>query len=169
MAEHFEPSETAIKMPDSVDGVWRWLRRMPGEYHRVRVVVEKVGGFVGGGPPCPLCHQPKNRSPGSAMFNFGMGYGSILGMLTAMDVPFEEVTPQRWQGAFGVEPMGKGGDQAEHKRRLKELAQSLFPSLKVTLATADALLLAEFARRQAEGWPEGTGAKKVKRVGRGLR
>lgn len=76
----------------------------------------------------------------ASSFKFGRSYGFLRGCLIASGIPFEEVTPQKWQKALGC--LSKG-DKNTTKRR----AQQLFPSLKITHATADALLLAEYARR----------------------
>ena len=73
-------------------------------------------------------------------FTFGNGFGHLEMALTAAGIPFERVTPQKWQKALGC--LTKG-DKNVSKRR----AQELFPQMKVTHATADALLIAEFGRR----------------------
>jgi Holliday junction resolvasome RuvABC endonuclease subunit len=74
-------------------------------------------------------------------FTFGKSYGFLRGILTATGIPFDEVSPQKWQKAMGC--MTKG-----NKNVSKAKAQQLFPHLKVTHAIADALLLAEYARRE---------------------
>jgi Holliday junction resolvasome RuvABC endonuclease subunit len=74
-------------------------------------------------------------------FTFGKSYGFLRGILTATGIPFDEVSPQKWQKAMGCM---SGGD----KNKTKQKAQQLFPHLKVTHAIADALLLAEYARRE---------------------
>ncbi len=73
-------------------------------------------------------------------FTFGQGFGHLEMALTAAGIPFERVSPQRWQKAMGC--MTKG-DKNVSKRR----AQELFPQMKITHATADALLIAEYGRR----------------------
>jgi hypothetical protein len=77
-------------------------------------------------------------------FSFGRGYGTLRMALIAVGIPFEEVTPQKWQQAMQCRTRG---DKNVTKRR----AQELFPGLKVTHATADALLLAEYCRRSQTG------------------
>ena len=74
-------------------------------------------------------------------FTFGNGFGHLEMALTAAGIPFERVSPQRWQKAMGC--MTKG-DKNVSKRR----AQELFPAMKVTHATADALLIARYGRNQ---------------------
>lgn len=104
--------------------------------------LEKVGGFIQG-----------NAAPGSAMFRFGASYGALRMALTAAGYSWDEVTPQKWQKALGVTPRAKGEVKGAHKNRLKALAQRLFPGVKVTLGTCDALLLAEYCRRSHQGRP----------------
>jgi crossover junction endodeoxyribonuclease RuvC len=73
-------------------------------------------------------------------FTFGRGYGCIRGCLVTLGIPFVEVAPVKWQKAMGCLSRG---DKNVTKRR----AQQLFPHLKVTHATADALLLATYCAR----------------------
>ena len=80
----------------------------------------------------------------TSAFTFGQGYGALLMLLTCKGIPFEQVTPQKWQKAMGC--MSKG-DKNVTKRR----AQELFPNLKITHATADALLIGEYGRRLRAG------------------
>lgn len=128
----------AVPMPESDRDLWDWFRWfMPGM--KPFALVEKVGGYIGGNPV-----------PGSAMFNFGTNYGKLLMALTAAGIPFETVTPQRWQKGLSIPPRKKGEGKTAWKNRLKVVAQRLFPDVKVTLATADALLIAEHCRRSRE-------------------
>ena len=76
----------------------------------------------------------------TSCFNFGKQYGGLLMLLTCFRIPFEKITPVRWQRALGCL---SGGD----KNVTKSKAQELFPDLKITHAIADALLIAEFGRR----------------------
>ena len=76
----------------------------------------------------------------TSAFTFGKGYGGLRMALTAAGIPFDEVTPQRWQKAMQCLT---GGDKNISKRR----AQQLFPQVKVTHAIADALIIAEYCRR----------------------
>jgi len=74
-------------------------------------------------------------------FTFGQSYGALEMLLTACNVPFERITPRKWQDAMKCRT---GGDKNISKQR----AQELFPTMKITHANADALLLAELAFRQ---------------------
>jgi len=75
-------------------------------------------------------------------FTFGRGVGQLEASCYALGIAVEWVLPRKWQGALGCLT---AGDKNVSKRR----AQELFPTLRVTHATADALLIAEFGRRQA--------------------
>jgi len=82
---------------------------------------------------------PKRGSIGN--FKLGRHYGMLQASLTAFGIDFVEVTPQKWQKALGCLTGG-------NKNVTKKKAQELFPDVKVTHAIADALLLAEYARRK---------------------
>jgi len=102
--------------------VWAWLASQ-----RIRFATfEKVSAM------------PKQGV--SSTFKFGTSFGFCQGMLVAAGIRFEFVTPQKWQKALDCR---SGGDKNITKGR----AQALFPGVKVIHANADALLLAEFARR----------------------
>jgi len=74
----------------------------------------------------------------SSTFKLGANYGYWRGVLQGLRIPFREVTPQKWQRAVLVPGKLQG---PERKRALKQVAQERFPQLKVTLKTADALLM----------------------------
>ena len=77
----------------------------------------------------------------SGAFTFGQGYGQLTMALTAAQIPFDKVSPIKWQNALGCR---SGGDKNITKRK----AQDLFPNAeRITHAVADAILLAEYARR----------------------
>lgn len=77
-------------------------------------------------------------------FTFGDSTGFLRGLLTAHEIPFEKVSPQKWQKAMGCMSAGD-------KNVTKQAAQRLFPREKITHANADALLLAEYCRRMRTG------------------
>ncbi len=126
---------SAVPMPVTEVDVWEWFSRWAGSTE-VFAVVEKVGGFVAGNP-----------TPGSAMFKFGRNVGLLVGCLVAAGIPFEEVTPQKWQKEFALKRT-PAETKRQYKNRAKGIAQKLFPGSDVTLPTADAILIAEYARRK---------------------
>lgn len=77
----------------------------------------------------------------SSTFKFGRSYGFLRACLFAAGIPIHDVAPGVWQRALGCL---SGGD----KNITKAKAQELFPMLeRITHATADALLIAEYGRR----------------------
>lgn len=56
------------------------------------------------------------------------------------------VDPKTWQSAIGMK-RAKGEEKTPWKNRLKDMSGELFPNQKVTLATADALLIYHAAAR----------------------
>ena len=92
-----------------------------------------------------LVHSMPKQGVASA-FNFGRGLGLWIGILAALGIPYDLVTPQRWKGVM-MDGMGKEKDAA----RLR--AMQLFPfesdqlALKKHHGRAEALLIAEYRRR----------------------
>lgn len=76
----------------------------------------------------------------SSTFKFGKYTGFLLGVLTTLEIPYEEITPQTWQKYLHC--LSKGD-----KNVTKSKAQQLFPDLKWTHNTADSVLIAEYGRR----------------------
>lgn len=101
-------------------------RTQPGRLWLIYAFIEKVHAM------------PKQGV--SSTFKFGKQYGFILGLLTAYKIPYEFVTPHKWQKDMGC--LSKGD-----KNITKAAAQRLFPQQKVIHATADAILIAEYGRR----------------------
>ena len=96
-------------------------------------VLEEVSGFAG------------KAQPGSAMFRFGEHFGFIKGVIQALEIRLVLVRPQVWQKGFGLGTASACASKTEWKNKLKAEAQRRFPQLKVTLKTADALLILEWA------------------------
>jgi len=92
-----------------------------------------------------MCHIEKVHSMPkqgvSTTFAFGKNFGWYHGVLDALKIPYDLITPQRWQKSMGCR---SGGDKNVTKRR----AQQLFPQTLIIHAIADALLIAENLRRK---------------------
>lgn len=82
-------------------------------------------------------------------FNFGENFGLIQGLLIACDIPYELVTPQKWKKEFQV---------TSDKNTSISVCKRLFPDVCLRKSErcrkdhdgmAEALLLAEYARRKA--------------------
>lgn len=116
------------KMPATEADVLSWLRAhsQPGD----RAMLELVRA------------SPQMGVVSS--FTFGRGYGGLRMALIACGMPFDEVTPVKWQTTMQCRSRG---DKNVTKRR----AQELFPKIVITHAVADALLIAEYCRRKHEG------------------
>ena len=99
-----------------------WRAQGPG-----KAIIEKVGTYM-----------PGNSGP--AACTFARHCGALEMALIAAGYSWTDVTPQKWQKHYGSLPKEK----AERKRALKEIAQRLYPDIKVTLVNADALLLLRY-------------------------
>ena len=103
---------------------------------------------------CKCVLEKVNAMPGQgvvSMFNFGMNFGFIQGVLKAYEIPYELVTPQKWKKEFSC---------TSDKNTSIEVCKRLFPgvNLKATErckkdhdGIAEALLIAEYGRRHYNG------------------
>lgn len=140
------------------DGVV-WLRAMPDteiELYEIlrketicRAVIEKVSGWQGGNRRKGGGEAAHGGAPGSHMFTFGESYGICKGIMTAVGliegITRDTVAPQTWQKEFDIP---KGMEYSARKRFCRDLAQEIYPGVKVTLKTADALLIATYCARR---------------------
>lgn len=127
---------SVVNMPDTAMDVIAYFREqsMPGDI----CYMEEVHGMPG--------------QSGTAMFNFGKNFGVLVAAVLAAGVRLVLVRPQQWQKLFSVGSVNITTSHAEkkreHKRKLKERAQQLFPDKKVTLINSDALLILYYAKRK---------------------
>ena len=118
----------AFKCPETVFDQSQLVQWHRWESRKTMCVIEKVHSM------------PKQGV--KSMFTFGKNFGQWLGILSAFEIPYIEVQPKKWQAYYGAMPK----DKKTRKNQLKHLAQSLYPSDKVTLYTADAILMAHYCR-----------------------
>ena len=86
----------------------------------------------------------------ASAFKFGQAYGMQQAMVAILGWRYELIRPQEWQAQMRCRKNKKTKD----KNVTKSAAQQLFPDIKVMHRNADALLLAELARRigKERGW-----------------
>jgi len=96
-------------------------------------VVEDVPAFVA------------SATSNASSFKLGYNFGFLVGALRAKLFPVELVKPRDWQkGMRGLKPkMG----YTDRKRTIKDNAARLYPNLKVTNATADAVMILDWKVR----------------------
>ena len=82
----------------------------------------------------------------SSAFKFGTNFGTWLGICAANKLKVEFISPIVWMKTYR-EHIVYGDipkDKSERKRHLKLLAISYFKDARVTLKTADAILIAKY-------------------------
>lgn len=108
-------------------------------------------------------NQQAMPSQGSASgFKTGLGFGVLLGALAALHIPIEVVSARTWKKSMGLTSAGttKEEKRAHTKQQSIQTAQRLFPAVDLRASSrckiphdgkAEALLLAEYARRRFNG------------------
>jgi hypothetical protein len=123
----------AAVMPEDVREIMDYL----GEWEPSHVFLEKAQAM------------PKNGAV--SMFNYGMGYGILRGVLLTMAIPHTLVPPGTW-----TRMMHAGASGKEAKKKSLEVARRLFPTADLRKPVSgkkphegivDALLIAEYGRR----------------------
>ena len=92
-----------VEMRDQLNRL-RWL----GECH---AVIERA--------------QSMGRESGSAMLRYGRDYGILLGLCTALEIPYETVPPATWHRAL------VGGSVGDPKGRTLLTVRQLLPHLEL--------------------------------------
>ena len=78
-----------------------------------------------------------------SIWKFAENYGTWLGIAGAYEIDLMTVSPQMWMKYFETPKL----DKIRRKRYLRDKARSMYPKLKkVTLKTADAILIASYAK-----------------------
>ena len=116
---------TAIKMPEGMTGLCDKLRELAANGY-TSAIVERVGTYV-----------PGNSGPAAASFARHCGQLDAAIYLNGIAI-IANPTPGQWMKRIGVP---RFEEKPDRKRWLKEWAQRRFPSLTVTLVTADALAM----------------------------
>jgi hypothetical protein len=128
----------------TMDGIVRFACPTPNAHSEILQLLHREGDA-----PLFAALERVWSSPGwghAGAFTFGVSYGALLMALTASRVPHINVIPRTWQKSFSIS-YPKGATATVKKNITKARAQELFPATRVTHAIADALLLAEYARR----------------------
>ena len=118
--------DNANKMADLIQTVIHNLKTDGITKSNITAVIENVHAFPTDGR--------------SSAFKFGRNFGMWLGIFASNKLNVVQVNPYTWMKSFGDMPKAK----QERKKYLKELAKSLFPDARVTLKTADAILMAKY-------------------------
>jgi crossover junction endodeoxyribonuclease RuvC len=111
---------------------------------KVMVTIEKVQAMPGGG----------ERTMGAtSAFNFGMGYGLWLGILAALELPYQTVHPATWKAKVMA-------GCSKEKDASRQIAMQHYPLAAKYLTSkkdhgrADALMIARWAWVTYGGHPE---------------
>lgn len=123
-------------MPSTMTEIFTLLREIKQLFPDVIVFLEDVGQGI-----------PGQSSKATATFARHNGHLEMA--LYALELPTEKVTPAKWQKHYSnTIGTSKGKTKTQWKNILKDEAQRRYPNVKLTLNTADALLIADYGKSQ---------------------
>lgn len=93
---------------DNLMEVWKVIRGWKSLYN-IQAIMERVHAMPGQGV--------------TSMFSFGKNYGRWEGFLTALGIPYELSTPQKWQKGVGIVK----SDGPTPKDRVQAVVTRLYP------------------------------------------
>lgn len=148
LATFWSGSGTAIAYPFELAGGELDLQALAARIRTHRNVAHASGGII-------ACVEKVGAMPGQgvvSMFSFGTSYGMIRGILTALEIRTELVTPQAWKKSV-LAGTTKDKDAAiAYVRRAFPATGLIQPGCRVPHSgMADALCIAEYARRTYAG------------------
>ena len=103
--------------------------------------------------PCHVFCEKSQSMPGQgnvSMFNYGVGFGTLLGIMATLKIPHTLVHPKTW-----CKVMHSGTTADEAKARSLEAARRLYPEVQLVRPRCtkpdegyvDALLIAGYGKR----------------------
>ena len=96
----------------------------------------------------PFAFSRGTRVNPASLAKLQRGLGQLEGFVMGRGLRLVGVRPMDWQARLGLGGKRAAGGYAAWKKLLKLEAARRFPDLAVTLATADALLILEYAREK---------------------
>ena len=126
-----------VKMPQTERDQWEWFESLPTCGDRL-ALIEWIHPAI----------QGIGKSPMSKLYG---NYMAMRAFLIARHIPFQDIKPRKWQQALDISKRKPTENSTKWKNRLKGVAQQLYPKQKLTLATADALLIATVCHRLRQG------------------
>lgn len=138
IAVHQNGATIPHKMPETEGSILELLKET---VQQSRLEGSEVNAFV---ELVPIGMPGK----GAAMAKLNANAAFIRGCLMALQVRMILVRPVEWQSFFNLGKRSGCKSDSQWKNKLKSEAQRRFPQIKVTLDTADALLLLEYVKEQ---------------------
>lgn len=133
-------------MPKTISSLYNLLKDQEPEAYQYFCIVEQA--------------QPMPKQGVKGVFTYGVGYGKLLAILEILQIPYQTIHPSIWKKEFSL--------IKKDKKASVKVAQQLFPGIefytprgRMLDGRAEALLLAEYARRKYEGTSQQKTEKKT--------
>lgn len=128
-----------FNMPDGAEAITKLLWKFQELPAQFAIFIEQIPKY------CGAARFAERAIMGSSLAVLYGNYQFCCGVLHGMGIPPRLLAPLRWQNLAACRNRERL-DGPTWKRKLKARAQELFPDVRVTLSTADALLIAYAGR-----------------------
>lgn len=128
-------------LPVIRDGALAWIDA-PTFHQELDLSMDRASALYGNLESWIERAQATPQMGRSSAFNYGVGFGSVLGMLMSRAMfPLNLITPSKWKGALGL---------SKDKNASRDKAKLLYPTAELDLVKhhgrAEAILIAHWAR-----------------------
>lgn len=133
-----------VKMPKVLSDIRPLLRQLKEHSRRMIVFIEKL----------QMRHDDISDNPGKAFRVQAMleDFITIKNYMEVDGIPFVQIHPMAWQTTLRIRKQGE--EKKERKNRYKEVAGHLYPGHRMTLWSADAVLIMHAGRIKLYRQPE---------------
>lgn len=136
---------TAVKMPRNIHDINDYLRLIAQDANPI-IFLEKLNVRL-------------SDAEGGKLFRIQkmlQNYEQLKSVISLLDIPYVLVNPMKWQQELKlrITLSGKKEEKKDRKNRYKEIAGRLYPEVKPTLWSSDAILIMHFGRYILKNNPE---------------
>lgn len=131
-----------VKMPKDVADIATFLAYYKENYNPV-VFLEKLNMRI---DDVTVEDGKANMGKMFRMQKLMANYEHLKAVIEIAGVPYVMVHPYSWQSKLKLRVRGQQEDKAERKRRYAKVAGEWYPTIRITLWNADAVLIMHFGR-----------------------
>lgn len=129
---------SVCKMPKNITQLGEFLKHYRDNYHNVIVFIEKLA----------IRHDDLQGGKVFRIKKLIANHEQLKLIVALHSLPYAEVHPLTWQSRLGLRQVGE--EKSARKKRYKDVASGLYPSVNTTMWNCDALLIMRYGKTMLE-------------------